>query len=87
LEYKGRKLNQHFVPDFICFDKIIIEIKAVSKLIDEHIAQNLNYLNATKFELAWLVNFGQLSGLERKRIANNKNNQKSLQDEINSWSV
>jgi GxxExxY protein len=85
LEYKGRKLTQFFIPDFICFGKIIVEIKSVSKLVDEHMAQTLNYLNATKFELAWLVNFGQFGNLERKRIANNKNNQKSLKDEVNSW--
>ena len=87
LEYKGRQLNQFFIPDFICFGKIIIEIKAVSKLMNEHLAQALNYLNATRFELAWLVNFGQFGGLERKRIAHDNNIQKSVQEEINSWSL
>jgi GxxExxY protein len=85
LEYKGRMLNQFFVPDFICFGKIIVEIKSVSKLADGHIAQTLNYLNATKFELAWLVNFGQYGGLERKRIVNERNKYKSLRDEMQSW--
>lgn len=87
LEYKGRILNQFFVPDFICFEQIIVEIKALPNLVKENMAQTINYLNATKFELAWLVNFGQSSGLERKRIANDRNNQKSLQDEINNWNL
>jgi len=43
LEYKGRPLKQFYKPDFICFDQIIVEIKAVSKLADEHRAQLHNY--------------------------------------------
>ena len=72
LECKGRLLTQHFRPDFICFDRIIIEIKALNKLIDVHKAQALNYLNATKFDLALLVNFGHFPKIEYERIANNK---------------
>ena len=85
LEYKGKTLNQYFVPDFICYDKIVVEIKATSKLIPENTAQTLNYLNATRFDLAWLINFGQPNGLERKRIANDQNARKSLKEEITSW--
>ena len=44
LQYRGRTLVQTFTPDFICYDKIILEIKAVSTLVDEHRAQLLNYL-------------------------------------------
>ena len=87
LEYKGKKLNQFFVPDFICFDKIIVEIKAVSKLANEHLTQTLNYLNATQLKLAWLVNFGQFGGLERKRIANDKTDQKTLREELSGWNL
>lgn len=88
LEYKGRKLEQFFVPDFICFDKIIVEIKALSNLIEVNKAQTLNYLNATKYDLALLVNFGHFPQLEYKRIANNQpktNNNNSLKEEIKSW--
>ena len=86
LEYKGRTLKQFFKPDFICFDKIIVEIKAVANLIDEHKSQTLNYLNATKFELALLVNFGSYPKIEYKRLANNANNlNKNIRAEINSW--
>ncbi len=87
LEYKGRKLKQFFKPDFICYDKIIVEIKALSDLIDQNKSQTLNYLNATNFELALLINFGHYPKLEYKRIANNRIKDKniSLNDEINSW--
>ena len=58
LQYRGRTLIQTFAPDFLCYDKIILEIKAASVLVDEHRAQVLNYLSATGGELALLVNFG-----------------------------
>ena len=58
LQYRGRTLVQTFAPDFVCCDKIILEIKAASALVDEHGAQVLNYLSATGCELALLVNFG-----------------------------
>jgi GxxExxY protein len=54
LQYRGRTLVQTFTPDFISYDKIVVEIKAVSALIDEHRAQLLNYLNATGCELGLL---------------------------------
>ena len=53
----------------MCFEKIVVELKAVSVLTDEHRAQLLNYLNATGFELGLLVNFGHYPGLEYERIA------------------
>jgi GxxExxY protein len=68
LEYKGRPLEQFFRPDFICYNKIIVEIKALEKLADPHRAQVLNYLNATGFELALLVNFGHYPKVEYERI-------------------
>ena len=52
----------------MCYDKIIIEIKVVSKLVDEHSAQILNYLNATGLKLGILVNFGHYPKLEYKRF-------------------
>ncbi len=51
LSYRGRILTQRYQPDFVCFGKIILELKAVSALADEHRAQVLNYLHATGFEL------------------------------------
>ncbi len=68
LEYNGTKLEQFFKPDFVCFGSIIVELKALSKLIDEHRAQVLNYLNATNFRLGLLVNFGHYPKVEYERI-------------------
>ena len=68
LTYRNKQLKQTYKPDFVCYDKIIIEIKAVSNLVDEHEAQILNYLNATGFKLGILVNFGHYPKLEHKRF-------------------
>jgi GxxExxY protein len=68
LSYKGRPLKQRYFPDFLCFGKIIVEIKAVSELADEHRAQVHNYLKATGFRLGQLINFGHKGKLESERI-------------------
>ena len=68
LEYKSRPLRQTYKPDFICFDAIILEIKAVSRIADEHRAQVHNYLKATGHKLGVLVNFGHYPKLEWERI-------------------
>ncbi len=69
LEYKGRRLKQTYAPDFVCFGKIIVEIKAVSTLNDEHRAQVHNYLRATGLRLGLLVNFEHFPKVETGRIA------------------
>ena len=68
LHYHGRTLVQTFAPDFVCYDNIIVEIKAVSTLADEHRAQLLNYLSATGCKLGLLVNFGHYPKLEYERL-------------------
>jgi len=68
LQYRGHTLAQTFSPDFICYDKIILEIKAVSESIDEHRAQVLNYLAATACRLGLLVNFGHYPRMEYERL-------------------
>jgi GxxExxY protein len=68
LQYRGRTLLQKFNPDFICYDKIILEIKAVPQLVDEHRAQVLNYLSATGCQLGLLVNFGHYPRMEYERL-------------------
>lgn len=68
LTYRGRTLKQRYIPDLICYDKIIVELKAVRRLTDEHRAQVLNYLNATGLRLGLLVNFGHHPKLEYERI-------------------
>ena len=58
LYYKGEKLNQFCKPDFVCFDNIILELKALSKISSDHQAQILNYLKAGRMKLGMLINFG-----------------------------
>jgi len=70
LSYKGRPLKQKFIPDFIIGEKIIVEIKASKDITDEYRAQVQNYLKATGYKLALLVNFGHYPQLQIERIAN-----------------
>ena len=65
--YKGIALKKKYYADFVCFDKIIIEIKSCGKLMDEHVSQLLNYLNAANYKLGLLFNFGETS-LRYKRV-------------------
>lgn len=71
ISYKGKVLSKNFRPDFVCYDKIIVELKAVSEFTDEHFAQVYNYLKASGLELGILLNFGTTS-LMHKRIPCNK---------------
>ena len=69
LFYKGRILKQRFIPDFICYDQIIVELKAVKQVAPEHKAQVLNYLKASKMKLGILVNFGDYPKATVTRLA------------------
>jgi GxxExxY protein len=68
LNYKSRTLNKTYQPDLECYGKIIVEVKAVSELTDEHRAQVHNYLKATGYRLGLLVNFGAHGKLQYERI-------------------
>ncbi len=68
LEYKGCPLKQTYVPDLICLDKVVLELKAVAGLTDEHRAQLQNYLKATGLKLGLLVNFGHHPRAQVERI-------------------
>ena len=56
--YKGEPIEKTYIPDFVCYDKIIVEIKAVDVLSAEHRSQVMNYLKLTRVKLGLLVNFG-----------------------------
>ena len=73
LTYRGELLTASYKPDFVCYNKIIVEIKAVATLTSEHRAQLLNYLKATKYQLGFLFNFGHYPMLEQVRLANTTN--------------
>ena len=57
--YKGVTLSASFIPDFICYDSIIVELKAVKELDDMHRSQAFNYAKVAKLRLALLINFGE----------------------------
>ena len=68
LTYKGQTLRHTYVPDLIVFDKIVVELKAISMLGPNEEAQLLNYLKATGMRLGLLINFGAQRRLEWKRM-------------------
>ena len=68
LEYKSCPLRATYQPDFICYEKIILELKAVTELTEEHRAQVQNYLKATRFKLGLLVNLGHYPKAQVERI-------------------
>ena len=69
LKYKKWNLKKSYKPDFICFGKIIVELKGIRLITKEHQAQVLNYLKATELKLGLIVNFGAYPKVEIKRIA------------------
>ena len=73
VRYKELVLNTVCEPDFVCYGKIILELKALSELTGDHRAQVLNYLKATGFELGLLVNFGRPDQLQWERIVRTEN--------------
>ena len=70
IQYKGKPLEKKYQPDFICYDDVIVEIKALSCLTGLEEAQLINYLKATKMKVGLLLNFGSKS-LEYKRFVHN----------------
>ena len=67
IKYKGEPLKKKYEPDFICYDKVIVEIKAMDKLSSNEHAQIINYLKASELKVGLLINFGAKS-LEHKRF-------------------
>ena len=66
--YDGIPLTVKYIADFVCYDKIIIEIKAVSKINDQHKAQLMNYLAVTGYKIGLLVNFSSYPKTEIIRM-------------------
>ena len=67
IKYKGEPLKKKYEPDFICYDEVIVEIKAMDKLSSNEHAQIINYLKASELKVGLLINFGSKS-LEHKRF-------------------
>jgi GxxExxY protein len=68
IQYKGRILKKSYCADFICFEQMVVEIKALDKLYPRDEAQILNYLKATQLKVGVLINFGAHGKLEWKRF-------------------
>ncbi len=71
VSYKGHTLTKTFRADFVCYNKIILELKAVKAFSDEHYAQLYNYLKASGLDLGLLINFGTAS-IEFERVPASK---------------
>ena len=82
VRYKGQELKCKYCADFICFNEVIVEIKALSKLTGIEVAQIINYLKATGLETGLLINFGA-SSLEYRRFIRSKRSEGSA-DDVNS---
>ena len=67
LRYKGQLLESWYKPDFLCFDSVIVELKAIEQLTSREAAQVINYLKVTDFQVGLLLNFGTES-LEKRRF-------------------
>jgi len=69
LAYKGRPLEATYSPDLVCFDRVVVELKAARELAPEHRAQLMNYLQATGHRVGLLVNFGASPRAQVERFA------------------
>ncbi|EGF92004.1 GTP-binding signal recognition particle [Asticcacaulis biprosthecium C19] len=68
LAYKGKNIARTYSPDFLCYGQIILELKAVEALADQHRAQVRNYLKASGLPLGLLVNFGTYPKVQIERL-------------------
>jgi len=73
ISYKGKPLEKRYQPDYVCYDEIIVEIKAIGDLSGTEEAQIINYLKASGLEIGLLINFGATS-LQYKRFVFTHNN-------------
>lgn len=67
VKYKGVAIDKYYVADFTCYNKILLELKALDSLSEDHIAQVMNYLKITEMKLGMLINFGSKK-LQYKRV-------------------
>jgi len=68
ISYKGNELQLKYIPDFICFEKIVLELKASKEITDDFRAQLHNYLRMSGLKLGLLINFGHTPKVEIERV-------------------
>ena len=66
--YKGEQLKHRYIADLVCYDCVLLELKAVEKLVPAFEAQVLNYLNISQIRVGLLVNFGHFPSVEIRRL-------------------
>ena len=67
VEYKGHNIG-NYIADIVVDEKIILELKAVNAITQEHVAQTLNYINLTHSKVGYILNFSQQEGFGFKRL-------------------
>ena len=67
VEYKGHNIG-NYIADIVVDEKIVLELKAVNAITQEHVAQTLNYINLTHSKVGYILNFSQQEGLGFKRL-------------------
>ncbi len=77
--YKGRLLRKTYRVDFVCYDSLLVEIKALSQIGNIETSKVINYLKATNFDRALLVNFGAASLQYKRKVNKWKRSEKSAQ--------
>lgn len=70
IHYKGQPLGKSYVCDLLCFDKVLVELKAMDKLAGREEAQPINYLKSSGLSVGLLINFGSHGKLEWRRLIN-----------------
>ena len=83
IEYKGTPLKKFYEADLICYEKIIVEIKAMDRLTSREESQILNYLKATGMKVGLLINFGAHNDLEWKRLVFTRTKQPRVYHPVN----
>jgi GxxExxY protein len=78
LRFKGVQLESSYIPDFLCYASVIVELKAASRLSADHRAQLINYLKGSQIGVGLLVNFGSHPRLEYERVVNQKGRDRTV---------
>ena len=85
--YKNKPLKKNYIADFVCYNKIIVELKALSAIVSEHKAQVINYLKITHFDLGIIINFGTMRLTHERIIRDHSRYESANATNKNEWRV